>query len=79
MLNSILEGTSMSKWEMNNLVGGDNNNGASGCTCTGGLKSDNNNSFSDCSCDSPYVSPVKPDKTWEIGYATASASNFLAI
>ncbi|MDR0866254.1 MAG: hypothetical protein LBO74_15175 [Candidatus Symbiothrix sp.] len=50
MLDTIMEGTSMSKWEMNNLLGGDNINSADYCICTGGTTADNLNEFKSCKC-----------------------------
>jgi natural product precursor len=56
MLDTIMEGTSMSKWEMSNLLGGDNINSADYCACTGGTTSDNINEYKGCKCSNKMVS-----------------------
>ncbi|MDR0866255.1 MAG: hypothetical protein LBO74_15180 [Candidatus Symbiothrix sp.] len=52
ILNTIIEGISMSKWEMSNLLGGNNNNAVNDCSCKGGTTSNNNNGGENCTCSS---------------------------
>ncbi|MDR3059715.1 MAG: hypothetical protein LBU84_16460 [Prevotella sp.] len=77
MLNSILEGTSMSKWEMNNLVGGVNTNKAAYCSCTGGETVDNINKNFHCTCDSEYVvpAPINPSFIPSLANSTLQLSS----
>jgi hypothetical protein len=63
-----MEGVSMSKWEMNNLLGKDNNNAADYCSCKGGLENDNNNNNKSCKCSSKMTS---------YSYSTDSSVNVL--
>ncbi|GHU74895.1 hypothetical protein FACS189413_19610 [Bacteroidia bacterium] len=49
-LDIIMEGVSMSKMEMNSLVGGDNTNDGTSCTCWGGWGTNNTNKGDFCKC-----------------------------